>query len=125
MNRVSRWIPGWLPLLLAPPLLFAGAPGPAQTAQPATPVFAETLEVRVVNFEVVVTDLDNLSTAVLHVDDHLIVRYLNPAAEALLAASRTRAISKPPLSRSACAASLNLAARFRPRCCRVSQCCSA
>jgi two-component system nitrogen regulation sensor histidine kinase GlnL len=39
--------------------------------------------------------LDNLSTAVLHVDEHLIVRYLNPAAEALLAASRTRAVSNP------------------------------
>jgi two-component system nitrogen regulation sensor histidine kinase GlnL len=35
--------------------------------------------------------LDNLSTAVLHVDEHLIVRYMNPAAEALLAISRSRA----------------------------------
>ncbi|MFN3586955.1 MAG: nitrogen regulation protein NR(II) [Moraxellaceae bacterium] len=35
--------------------------------------------------------LDNLSTAVLYVDDALIVRYLNPAAEALLAMSRLRA----------------------------------
>ena len=36
--------------------------------------------------------LDNLSTAVLHVDEHLIVRYMNPAAEALLAISRSRAV---------------------------------
>jgi len=34
--------------------------------------------------------LDNLSTAVLHVDERLIVRYMNPAAEALLAISRSR-----------------------------------
>ena len=39
--------------------------------------------------------LDNLSTAVLLADDALIVRYLNPAAEALLAASRLRAVGTP------------------------------
>jgi two-component system nitrogen regulation sensor histidine kinase GlnL len=39
--------------------------------------------------------LDNLSTAVLHVDEHLIVRYMNPAAEALLAISRSRAVDHP------------------------------
>ncbi|MDP2228393.1 MAG: nitrogen regulation protein NR(II) [Moraxellaceae bacterium] len=39
--------------------------------------------------------LDNLSTAVLYVDDALVVRYLNPAAEALLAMSRLRAIGAP------------------------------
>lgn len=36
--------------------------------------------------------LDNLSTAVLLVDDNLRISYLNPAAEMLLAASRTRAL---------------------------------
>jgi two-component system nitrogen regulation sensor histidine kinase GlnL len=39
--------------------------------------------------------LDNLSTAVLLVDAALIVRYLNPAAEALLAISRARALGMP------------------------------
>jgi len=39
--------------------------------------------------------LDNLSTAILQVDEHLIVRYLNPAAEALLAVSRLRAVGNP------------------------------
>ncbi len=39
--------------------------------------------------------LDNLSTAVLLVDDGLKVRYLNPAAEMLLAISRTRALEAP------------------------------
>lgn len=39
--------------------------------------------------------LDNLSTAVLLVDDDLHIRYLNPAAEMLLAASRTRALNAP------------------------------
>jgi two-component system nitrogen regulation sensor histidine kinase GlnL len=39
--------------------------------------------------------LENLSTAVLLVNDALIVRYLNPAAEALLAVSRSRAIGMP------------------------------
>ncbi len=39
--------------------------------------------------------LDHLSTAVLLVDEHLIVRYLNPAAESLLAVSRLRAIGNP------------------------------
>lgn len=39
--------------------------------------------------------LDNLSTAVLHVDAQLIVRYMNPAAEALLAVSRSRAVDHP------------------------------
>jgi two-component system nitrogen regulation sensor histidine kinase GlnL len=39
--------------------------------------------------------LDNLSTAVLLVDAALIVRYLNPAAEALLAISRARAEGAP------------------------------
>ena len=36
--------------------------------------------------------LDNLHSAVLHVDEHLVVRYMNPAAEALLAISRSRVI---------------------------------
>lgn len=39
--------------------------------------------------------LENLSTAVLLVDAALIVRYLNPAAEALLAISRIRATGMP------------------------------
>lgn len=39
--------------------------------------------------------LDNLSTAVLLVDTDLKVRYLNPAAEALLAISRARAVGLP------------------------------
>lgn len=39
--------------------------------------------------------LDNLSTAVILADAALIVRYLNPAAEALLAASRLRAVGAP------------------------------
>lgn len=39
--------------------------------------------------------LDNLSTAVLLVDDTLHVTYLNPAAEMLLAMSRSRAIKAP------------------------------
>jgi two-component system nitrogen regulation sensor histidine kinase GlnL len=39
--------------------------------------------------------LDNLSTAVLVVDAALIVRYLNPSAEALLAISRARAVGQP------------------------------
>ncbi len=39
--------------------------------------------------------LDNLSTAVLLIDAALIVRYLNPAAEAMLAASRARAVGAP------------------------------
>jgi two-component system nitrogen regulation sensor histidine kinase GlnL len=39
--------------------------------------------------------LDNLSTAVLHVDERLIVRYMNPAAESLLAISRSRAEGQP------------------------------
>ncbi|HEX6592723.1 MAG TPA: nitrogen regulation protein NR(II), partial [Moraxellaceae bacterium] len=39
--------------------------------------------------------LENLSTAVLLVDAALIVRYLNPAAEALLAISRARAVGAP------------------------------
>ncbi len=39
--------------------------------------------------------LENLSTAVLLVDAALIVRYLNPAAEALLAISRARATGMP------------------------------
>lgn len=39
--------------------------------------------------------LDNLNTAVLVVDAALIVRYLNPAAEALLAMSRARAVGTP------------------------------
>lgn len=39
--------------------------------------------------------LENLSTAVLLVDAALIVRYLNPAAEALLAVSRARATGMP------------------------------
>lgn len=39
--------------------------------------------------------LDNLNTAVLLVDDQLRLEYLNPAAEMLLAASRTRALGAP------------------------------
>lgn len=39
--------------------------------------------------------LDNLSTAVLLVDAALIVRYMNPSAEALLAISRARTIGAP------------------------------
>lgn len=39
--------------------------------------------------------LDNLSTAVLLIDAALIVRYLNPAAEAMLATSRARAVGAP------------------------------
>lgn len=39
--------------------------------------------------------LDNLSTGVLVIDQNLIVSYLNPAAEALLAVSGSRAIGQP------------------------------
>ncbi|HEX4869528.1 MAG TPA: nitrogen regulation protein NR(II) [Moraxellaceae bacterium] len=39
--------------------------------------------------------LDNLTTAVVVVDAGLRVRYLNPAAEALLACSRARAVGQP------------------------------
>lgn len=39
--------------------------------------------------------LDNLTTAVVVVDPDLLVRYLNPAAEALLAISRSRALDTP------------------------------
>lgn len=39
--------------------------------------------------------LDHLSTAVLLLDEHLRVRYLNPAAEQLLAASRTQLLDTP------------------------------
>lgn len=39
--------------------------------------------------------LDNLTTAVILVDDQLRVRYLNPAAEHLLAASRSQLIGTP------------------------------
>ena len=39
--------------------------------------------------------LENLSTAVLLVDDQLCVSYLNPSAEMLLAISRSRAIGQP------------------------------
>lgn len=39
--------------------------------------------------------LDSLSTAVLEADDALRVRYMNPAAEALLAVSRSRALGAP------------------------------
>lgn len=39
--------------------------------------------------------LDNLSTAVLLVDAGLIVRYINPSAEALLAISRARVVGAP------------------------------
>ena len=39
--------------------------------------------------------LDNLTTAVLLVDDHLCVSYINPSAEMLLAVSRVKAVGHP------------------------------
>jgi len=61
MNRRSRCFAGRLRLLWVTPWLVAAAPGAGQAPPPpSTPVFGETVEVRVVNFEVVVTDKDGI-----------------------------------------------------------------
>lgn len=63
MNRTTRSGPASPParLRLLPLLLLATAPAGAQAPPPpTTPVFGETVEVRVVNFEVVVTDRDGV-----------------------------------------------------------------
>jgi len=62
MNRRSRCFAGRLRLLWVTPWLLAAAPGAGQAPPPppSTPVFGETVEVRVVNFEVVVTDKDGI-----------------------------------------------------------------
>ena len=47
------------------------------------------------NYDLPKSLLDNLTTAVLLLDENLRVRYLNPAAEHLLAASRSQMVGTP------------------------------